>query len=273
MHLVNAQDSTIRARVCGWGDPCSHTGILSQVSTCLGSSRGGQQVWGRKLESLKRCWQDFWLNYQLCLNKGTDPYRTNFSVSRTSGWIRTKWNRACFCRQMHSLCRHSVSWCPGLCRPGGQEERAGSWDGTGLSVFRAAHREGSFLFLLLSAAQMPSWNTPEFGIQGPRVFLLKRPAWEKPRVVGSRGSGQVPWPLHLRPCDPMWKFSFLSIIGLCLTSCLFVGFPFFFNWSVAGLQYLFSGVQESDSVIHIYQYIYMWILLHIIFPYGTGYCL
>lgn len=53
MYLVNALDTTIRARVCGWGDPCSHTGILSQVSTCLGSSRGGSAGLGKKTRELR----------------------------------------------------------------------------------------------------------------------------------------------------------------------------------------------------------------------------
>ena len=37
---------------------------------------------------------------------------------------------ACSCRPVHRLCGHSVSWCPGLCQPGGPEA-VGLWDGMG----------------------------------------------------------------------------------------------------------------------------------------------
>lgn len=138
-------------------------GPLSQVSISLGSSRGGQQVRGRKLESLERCWQDFWLNYQLCLHKGTDPTEPAFQFPNK----RLNQNKV---KQSPLLQKNAqtlqtqcelVSWALSAWGPGRGGGLLGR-DGTGPPVFRAAHREGSFLFLFLSAAQTPSWNTPEF---------------------------------------------------------------------------------------------------------------
>lgn len=214
----------LRAHVCGWSNPCSHTGILCLKWAPAWGPPEASAGFGKEIRELREELAGFLVKSPPLPQKRNSPLQTQLEDK----WLdQNKGKQPAPADQCTDSADTAWAGVLDSVSLGARRRWAcgTGWDGP---VFSAAPREGSFLFLFLSTVQMPSWNTPEFWIQGPRDFLLRCPAWEKPHVVGSRGSGQFPWPLHLRPCDPMWKFSFLSITALRLTSCLFVGFPFFF---------------------------------------------